>query len=76
LTTAAVNALSAEVQAAAINPIKTFSPFTEDDDPNQAHDFGSFEVAAKTSLRKIDHYDETCTYGSGDPYDLDITTAR
>jgi len=74
LMTAAVNALPAQIQAAALSAMQTFSAFTEDNDPHGEHDFGSFELAGETFFWKIDYYDETCTYGSEDPCDPDKTT--
>jgi Protein of unknown function (DUF3768) len=72
--TAAVNALLVDVRAAAIVALQAFTVFTKDSDPYQEHDFGSFALVSETFFRKIDYYDETCTYGSEDPCDPDKTT--
>jgi hypothetical protein len=38
--TIAVRALAADLQAAALKAVQTFSTFTKRDDPYQDHDFG------------------------------------
>jgi hypothetical protein len=48
---------------------------TQNNDPHEEHDFGSFEHAGKTIFWKIDCYDRDLNYGSPDPADP-IVTAR
>lgn len=38
--------------------VRDFSAFTEDNDPYEEHDFGSFEVLGQKVFWKIDYYDE------------------
>jgi hypothetical protein len=38
--------------------VRDFSAFTEDNDPYEEHDFGSFEVFGQKIFWKIDYYDE------------------
>ena len=42
---------------------------TPDNDPQQEHDFGSFDHAGESIFWKIDYYDPTLTCGSEDPSD-------
>ena len=72
--TAAVEALSVEVKTTALIAVQQFNHFTKDNDPHEEHDFGSLELAGEKFVWKIDYYDETCTYGSKDPCDEDVTT--
>jgi hypothetical protein len=74
LITAAVNALPPETVAAALRRTQTFSEFTEDNDPDGLHDFGSFELAGETFFWKIDYYDTGMQWGSEDPSDPAVTT--
>ena len=52
MSTAGVNALPSDVQAIVIRRVATFSEFNADNDPHQEHDFGSFEVAGRSSFGK------------------------
>ncbi len=54
--------------------VRRFDDFTEDNDPNGEHDFGTFEHAGKRCFWKLDYYDRTLEYGSKDPSDLSLTT--
>lgn len=72
--TASVSALSPEIVAKALQRVRTFNEFTEDNDPYEEHDFGSFELAGRKFFFKIDYYDKSLTYGSEDPADPDQTT--
>ena len=38
--------------------VRDFSSFTEDNDPYEEHDFGSFEIVGQKVFWKIDYYDE------------------
>jgi len=49
--------------------VETFNDFTEDNDPYQEHDFGSFTHAGNKIFWKIDYYDPTLQKGSEDPAD-------
>ena len=74
LMTAAVNALSVELRAAAIVAVQAHTVFTKDDDPYEEHDWASFELGDQRFVWTIDCYDETRTYRSKDPCDEFVTT--
>jgi hypothetical protein len=67
IMTASVNALPAAIQATALAAMRTFSDFTEDNDPHGEHDFGSFEIEGEKFFFKIDYFDKDMEYGSEDP---------
>ena len=52
----------------------TFFDFTPENDPHKEHDFGSFDLAGRRFIWKIDYYDKSMTYGSEDPADSEQTT--
>jgi Protein of unknown function (DUF3768) len=54
----------------AFKAVRTFSDFSEDNDPHAEHDFGIFELDGETLNWKIDYYDLSLEYGSDDPSDL------
>ena len=56
-------------QAAILDRVRTFSDFSEDNDPWGEHDFGSFTHRGRTINWKIDYYDLLLKYGSDDPSD-------
>jgi len=62
---------SPTVQSAIILKVKTFSDFTEDNDPYGTHEFGAFDVPkVGTVFWKIDIYESAdCEYGSEHPTD-------
>jgi hypothetical protein len=72
--TAGVDALPDMVKAAALQKVAAFEEFTEDNDPNGEHDFGSFELVGRRFFWKIDYYDERCEFGSDDPANPAKTT--
>lgn len=53
--------------------VATFNRFTEDNDPYNEHDFGSFEWQGEKLFWKFDYYDKAFEYGSEDPANPDIT---
>jgi hypothetical protein len=68
-----VRALSpAQVVAIALKVI-TFNAFTEDNDPNGEHDFGSFEHDGHKFFWKIDCYGLDMEQASPDPSDPAVT---
>ena len=69
MMTAGVDALPPDVKATVLRRVRTFSEFTEDNDPHGEHDFGSFEVAGRKFFWKIDTYDAEMRFGSEDPTD-------
>jgi Protein of unknown function (DUF3768) len=74
LMTVGVNALPAEVKAAVIQRVTTFSDFDADNDPHGEHDFGNFTLAGRKLFWKIDYFDAKMEFGSKDPADPTKTT--
>lgn len=74
MMTAGINALSDDAKATILLAVRSFSDFTEDNDPHKEHDFGSFEVDGDKCFWKIDYYDKSLTGGSENPADPAITT--
>jgi hypothetical protein len=72
--TSGVDALSDLIKARALQLVRIFDDFSEDNDPHGEHDFGSFELANFTFFWKIDYYDERCELGSEDPSNPERTT--
>lgn len=72
--TRAVSELPPETLLAVMQGVRSFSDFTEDNDPNGEHDFGNFKVGDLTIWFKIDYYDQTMDAGSEDPADPKKTT--
>ena len=72
--TPGVRALPSRDQSNAIVAIRAFHAFTEDNDPNEEHDFGAVTVAGQQMIWKIDYYDKRVEFGSPDPSDPDLTT--
>ena len=68
LTRGVVN-LGPEFTALAVNAVRAFSGFTDDNDPYGEHDFGSLNVGGEHLFWKIDYYDPTLSFGSDDPGD-------
>jgi hypothetical protein len=58
----------------AVQAVREFSDFTEDNDPHGEHDFGSFELDGIKLFWKIDYYDQNLDMGSPDPADHTVTT--
>lgn len=71
--TQGVLALSATTIAQVYTRVRTFSEFTEDNDPYGEHDFGSFEIDDQKFFWKIDYYDLNLEFASEDPSDPDKT---
>jgi hypothetical protein len=77
VTTAGIAALPPEAQFYVWERVRTFSHFTEDNDPHGEHDFGSLEISGIGCVFwKIDYYaDECCEFGSGDLTDTEESYA-
>jgi hypothetical protein len=56
--TSGVDALPDMVKAQALQLVRVFDYFNEDNDPHGEHDFGSFELADHKFFWKIDLYEE------------------
>ena len=55
------------------NIVRSYSTFTEDNDPHREHDFGSFEFLDHTCFWKIDVYDKTLKWAAEDATDIDAS---
>ena len=51
----------------AMKAVRTFSAFSEDNDPWAEHDFGAVEIDGERIFWKIDYYDLSVTYASPNP---------
>ena len=69
LMTSGVAALAEETTAQVLTAVRTFTAFTEDNDPWGEHDFGSIEVDGERVFFKIDCYCPKCEQASDDPSD-------
>jgi hypothetical protein len=59
---------------AAIEAVRSFDQFTEEDGPYGEHDFGSFALDGHEFFWKIDYYDKEIKFGSDGPTDAMSTT--
>jgi hypothetical protein len=57
----------------AVDAVKAFDVFTNDNDPYGEHDFGAFDVDGARLFWKIDYYDRALAGGSPDPTDASVT---
>lgn len=73
MTTPGVRALDEAACADLVRQVRTFTAFSEDNDPYGEHDFGAVDVAGERFFWKIDYYDPTLTMGSEDPSDPEKT---
>lgn len=71
--TAGVTDLGTSFLASAVNAVRSFTDFTDDNDPYGEHDFGAVEIGGERVFWKIDYYDQTLTAGSPDPGDPQVT---
>ena len=71
--TAGVNALSERLKADLFQAVRTFSDFSEDNDPYGEHDFGKVVIAGRSFFWKIDCYDTDLIYASPDPANPAVT---
>lgn len=73
MMTHGVEALGVETIRRLFIRVKSFDAFGPDNDPYGEHDFGAFDHDGDKFFWKIDYYDPTLTYGSGDPADPRVT---
>lgn len=71
--TPGVQALGAAGLARAVEAVRNFEAFSEDNDPYGERDFGSFEIDGQRLFWKIDYYDLSLTGASPDPADPAVT---
>ena len=74
MMTAGINALPDDAKAKVLSGVRSFSDFTEDNDPHGEHDFGSLTVEGHRVFWKIDYYNKSLDGGSEDPADPAVTT--
>lgn len=74
VVTRGVAALPVELKIAALEHLRTFDAFTEENDPHGEHDFGNFSIGERQFYFKIDYYDSHMAFGSADPSDPAQTT--
>jgi hypothetical protein len=73
VTTSGVMASGPDFIIAVMAAVRTFSTFTEDNDPYGEHDFGAVEVAGEKLFWKIDYYDQNGEGLSPDPANPELT---
>lgn len=71
--TRGVQPLSAADLAKAVEAVRGFSDFSEDNDPHGERDFGAFEIGGARLFWKIDYYDLDLCMASPDPADPAVT---
>lgn len=71
--TSGLKALGQEFCLRAFNSVRAYDRFTEDDDPWDEHDFGTFEIDGYPVCWKIDYFDNELEFGSPDPRDPALT---
>ena len=71
--TSGVAAMGSDFIRSAVEAVRTFSTFTEDNDPYGEHDFGIVEVVGETLYWKIDYYDQNQQGHSPDPANPELT---
>lgn len=69
-----VSSLGAEAVRQIVDKVRTFTAFTNDNDPYGEHDMGSVQHDGHRIFWKIDYYDKTLDAGSNDPSNPEITT--
>ncbi len=73
IMTPGVSALPLLDQFLIIERVRTFTEFSEDNDPYAERDFGAFDHGEQKLFWKIDYYNQALTAGSRDPSDAAIT---
>lgn len=74
MMSAGIASLPDDLRAEILAKVRTFTDFSEDNDPSGQHDFGVVDIAGHRVFWKIDYYDAACVYGSEDPADSSQTT--
>lgn len=73
VATADFHALPQEDKTIFLGLVRTFTKFSEDNDPYGQHDFGKVSIGEQDVFWKIDLYDETMQFASPDPTDTQAT---
>lgn len=75
MLTQGIKALGAETLLEVVKAVQGFDAFTPDNDPQNEHDFGSFEIEGTRCFFKHDYYASgDMDYGSEEPWNPDATT--
>ena len=74
MITAGVEAMPLDQRRSLLQRIRSFSNFSEDNDPHNEHDFGAIDETGVQCFFKIDYYDRQTECGSPDPADPAVTT--
>jgi Protein of unknown function (DUF3768) len=74
MITAGVEAMPHDQRRSLLQKIRSFSDFSDDNDPHYEHDFGAIDEAGVRCFFKIDYYDRQTECGSPDPADPAVTT--
>jgi hypothetical protein len=74
MITAGVEAMPPDQRRSLLQKIRSFSDFSDDNDPHHEHDFGAIDEAGVRCFFKIDYYDRQTECGSPDPADPAVTT--
>ncbi|MEM9638423.1 MAG: DUF3768 domain-containing protein, partial [Pseudomonadota bacterium] len=62
-----VQAKGSAFTLAAVNAVRSFDAFSDENDPWGEHDFGAIELEGEKIFFKIDYYDLSLQYGSDNP---------
>lgn len=73
LTTLGVDGLAHDKKRQAIDAVRSYNSFSEDNDPYGEHDFGEVEIDTTSVMFKIDYYDLSGRFRSPDPADTAVT---
>jgi hypothetical protein len=73
IVTAAFQALLPEQKARALQRVRTFEDFNDNNDPHHEHDMAFFEEGPERFFFKLDYYDPSMQFGSDDPADVSKT---
>lgn len=73
LITSGLQERGGEFVVEAVEAVRTFDAFSEDNDPWGEHDFGSVEIEGENVFFKIDYYNSDCTAGSEYPANEGVT---
>lgn len=73
MLTPGVQALSEAALVQAVEAVRGFSAFSEDNNPHGERDFGAFDLEGDRLLWKIDYYDLDLCMASPDPANPAVT---
>ena len=73
VVTSAFQALATDVKARALQKVRSFFDFDEDNDPHHEHDMGFFDESGERFFWKFDYYAPDMEHGSDNPADVEKT---